>query len=172
MEDVAAVVLFPEASVARERISRALAEGGLELRPGLSLEGAAAALVDLSAEGGAEMLRRLRQGAGGDALPVVALLPTGPSAGRVGALPADAHLSLERVEAELVLRVAEARARRAAERRSAEGQRNLAFLLELTARYAETADVDALLHDVTRELAEALDIVRASLIVVDGDSRS
>jgi len=170
MEDVAAVVLFPEASVARERISRALAEGGLELRPGLSLEGAAAALVDLSAEGGAEMLRRLRQGAGGDALPVVALLPTGPSAGRVGALPADAHLSLERVEAELVLRVAEARARRAAERRSAEGQRNLAFLLELTARYAETADVDALLHDVTRELAEALDIVRASLIVVDGDS--
>ena len=66
MEDVAAVVLFPEASVARERISRALAEGGLELRPGLSLEGAAAALVDLSAEGGAEMLRRLRQGAGGD----------------------------------------------------------------------------------------------------------
>ena len=44
------------------------------------------------------------------------------------------------------------------------------FRSELTARYAETADVDALLHDVTRELAEAMDIVRASLIVVDGES--
>ncbi len=170
MEGVTGVVLFPDGSVVRDRVSRALAKGGLELRPGAAVAGAGAAVVDLSAEGGPDALRRLRQGVGGETLPVVALLPEGPLAGNGSAALADAHLFVDRVEAELVLRLAEARARRAAERRSAEGQRNLAFLLDLTARYAETADVDALLHDVTRELAEALDIVRASLIVVDGDS--
>jgi PAS domain S-box-containing protein len=166
MEGVAGVVLFPETSSARERISRALALGGVELRPGPSLAGATAAVVDLTVEGGQDVLRRLRQGLRGETLPVVALVPAGPLGANGGAAEADAQLALDRVETELVSRVAEARARRAAERRSAESQRNLAFLLELTARYAETADVDALLHDVTRELAEALDIVRASLIVV------
>jgi PAS domain S-box-containing protein len=168
MEGLAGVVLFPEESAARTRVSRALAEGGLELRLGASLAGAAAAVVDLTADGGPDVLRRLRQGFRGETLPVVALVAPGPlSPDGAGA---DAQLTLDRVETELVSRVGEARSRRAAERRSAEGQRNLAFLLELTARYAETADVDALLHDVTRELAEALDIVRVSLIVVDGDN--
>jgi PAS domain S-box-containing protein len=170
MEGVAHVVLLPEVSVARERVARALAEGGLELRPGASLTGVDAVVVDFSDAGADEALRRLREGPRGETLPVVALLPPGPATRKAGPALADAHLSLERLEAELLIRVAEARTRRAAERRSQEGQRNLAFLLELTARYAETADVDALLHDVTRELAEALDIVRASLIVVDGDS--
>lgn len=162
------VVLFPEESLARARVARALASGGLELRPGASLAGAAVAVVDLTAEGGADVLLRLRQGFRGETLPVVALV--GPGQLSPEGAGADGQLSLDRVEMELVSRVAEARSRRAAERRSAEGQRKLAFLLELTARYAETADVDALLHDVTRELAEALDIVRASLIVVDGGS--
>jgi PAS domain S-box-containing protein len=170
MEGVAQLVLLPEDSVARERVARALAEGGLELRPGASPTGVDAVVVDFSVEGGEEALRRLREGPRGETLPVVALLPAGRASRKGGPALADAHLSLERLEAELLARVAEARTRRAAERRSQEGQRNLAFLLELTARYAETADVDALLHDVTRELAEALDIVRASLIVVDGDS--
>ncbi len=168
MEGLAGVVLFPEESRARDGVARALAASGLVLRPGASLAGADAAVVDLGAEGGADVLRRLRQGFRGEALPVVALLPPGPLV-PTGSVPgADAQLAFERLETELVSRLAEAHVRRAAERRSAEGQRNLAFLLELTARYAETADVDALLHDVTRELAEALDIVRASLIVVDG----
>jgi PAS domain S-box-containing protein len=168
MDGVAGVVLFPEESLARARVSRALAAGGLELRAGASLAGASAVVVDLTAAGGGDVLRRLRQGFRGEALPLVALVASGPL-GPDGAA-ADAQLALEHVETELVSRVAEALSRRTAERRSAEGQRRLAFLLELTARYAETADVDALLHDVTRELAEALDIVRASLIVVDGDS--
>jgi PAS domain S-box-containing protein len=164
------VVFFPEESPARDRVSRALALGGLQLRPGGSLAGADAAVVDLGQAGGADVLQRLRQGFRGEALPVVVLIPAGPLGPPGGVPGADAQLALDRVESELVARVAEARTRRAAERRSAEGQRNLAFLLELTARYAETADVDALLHDVTRELAEALDIVRASLIVVDGEA--
>jgi PAS domain S-box-containing protein len=168
MDGVSGVVLFPEESSVRARVSRTLAAGGFELRPGASLAGVAAAVVDLTAAGGLDVLRRLRQGFRGETLPLVALLAPGPLGAE--ATGADAQLAVDRVEAELVLRVSEARARRAAERRSAEGQRNLAFLLELTARYAETADVDALLHDVTRELAEAMDIVRASLIVVDGDS--
>jgi PAS domain S-box-containing protein len=167
MDALAGVVLLPDESPARDRIARALAGSGLELRPGSSLAGAAVAVVDLTGAGGAGVLDRLRRGSRGDALPVVVLVQPG-SLGRGAVAGADALLDLDRVEAELAGRVVEARARRAAERSSAEGQRNLAFLLELTARYAETADVDALLHDVTRQLAEALDIVRASLIVVDG----
>ena len=37
-------------------------------------------------------------------------------------------------------------------------QRDLSLLLELTADYAESLDVEALLHDVTRRLAEEMDI--------------
>jgi PAS domain S-box-containing protein len=170
MEGVTGVVLVPEKSEVRDRVSRALAAGGLGLSAGSALSTAEAAVVDLSAQGGEEALRHLRQGVRGQTLPVVALLPSAPVGLDARAALADAHLAVDRVEAELLSRLAEARARRASERHSAEGKRNLAFLLELTARYAETADVDALLHDVTRELAEALDIVRASLIVVDGDS--
>ncbi len=170
MEGLAGVVLFPEESLARVQVAKALELGGLQLRPAAALAEAAAVVVDVSAEGGRDVLRRLREGFRGETLPVVVLLPPGPLGFQASVPGADAQLAVERVETELLSRVTEARVRRAAERRSAEGQRHLAFLLELTARYAETADVDALLHDVTRELAEALDIVRASLIVVDGDS--
>jgi PAS domain S-box-containing protein len=170
MDAPAGVILMPDLSVARDRVARTLAGAGLELRPGSSLTGVAAVVVDLTAEGGPELLTRLRAGVRGSELPVVVLLRPGSLGAGETVAGADALIDVDRVETELTWRVAEARARRAAEQSSAEGQRNLAFLLDLTARYAETADVDALLHDVTRRLAEALDIVRASLIVVDGDT--
>ncbi len=49
-------------------------------------------------------------------------------------------------------------------------QKDLSLLLELTADYAESLDVEALLHDVTRRLALQLDISRASLVMLDPDS--
>ncbi|PZR18823.1 MAG: histidine kinase [Archangium gephyra] len=48
-------------------------------------------------------------------------------------------------------------------------QRDLQVLLELTARYAEASDVNELFHDVTRRLAEELNIDRVALVVVDGE---
>lgn len=72
--------------------------------------------------------------------------------------------------------VAEAtwRLRRVAERHLARKellrrQQDLALLVELTADYAESHDVEALLHDVTRRLAERLGIGRAALVMWDGE---
>jgi len=171
MERPAGLVLLPAASAARHPIARALAGGGLELLAGAEVGEASAAIVDLTAPGGAEALAALRQGPRGADLPVVALVRAAQLT-RAGTSVegADALVDVDRVEVELAWRVASAQNRRATARSDAERQRNLAFLLDLTARYAETADVDALLHDVTRRLAEALDIVRASLVVVDGDT--
>jgi PAS domain S-box-containing protein len=167
----AGCVLLPNASAAREAVSRVLAARGMALHSPAGLETAELALVDLTCLGGAEALAAIRRSPRGGELPVLALVQGATlAAGSQAASAADALLDVAQLEVELLGRMAEARERRAAERSSAEGQRNLAFLLELTARYAETADVDALLHDVTRRLAEVLDIIRASLVVVDGDT--
>lgn len=56
-------------------------------------------------------------------------------------------------------------------RRSADAQRGLAMLVELTAQYAETTAVEDILHVVTRRLAEELNIDRAALVAVDEQTR-
>ena len=83
-------------------------------------------------------------------------------------VPADSLVAIGQLEAELGWRLQKARERHALELQSRVQQRNLDMLLELTARYAESTDVDALLHDVTRRLAEMLDVPRASLLLEDG----
>jgi PAS domain S-box-containing protein len=50
-------------------------------------------------------------------------------------------------------------------------QKDLSLLLELTADYAESLNVEALLHDVTRRLAVQMEIGRASLVMLDPDSQ-
>ncbi|HMK74153.1 MAG TPA: PAS domain S-box protein [Myxococcaceae bacterium] len=166
----AKVLLLPAGAAVRQRVVGALAGSGFELSQGPAEADVDAAVVDLTVPGGAEALASLRAGPSGAALPVVVLLRLGGPSRPETIEGADAVLDIAQVEAELSWRLTSARGRRAAELSSAEGRRSLAFLLELTARYAETADVDALLHDVTRSLAEALDIVRASLVVADGDT--
>lgn len=71
------------------------------------------------------------------------------------------------LEAELVPRLAHLRARLATLSETQQRQRDLQVLLELTARYAEASDIDELFHDVTRRLAEELQIDRVALVVVD-----
>lgn len=73
------------------------------------------------------------------------------------------------VDVELVSRLGHLRARLATLKEAQQRQRDLKVLLELTARYAEAADVDELFHDVTRRLAEEMQIDRVALIVVDGE---
>jgi len=62
---------------------------------------------------------------------------------------------MKQVEEELPWRLEQARQRHAATQDAAERQRDLALLLELTARYTEALDAQELLYDVTRRLAEA-----------------
>lgn len=69
--------------------------------------------------------------------------------------------------AELVLRVRQAHSRWVTARDSTRQQRDLRLLLGLTADYAASLDVAELLHAVTRKLAQEMDILRASLVVLD-----
>jgi PAS domain S-box-containing protein len=76
-------------------------------------------------------------------------------------------VSPEALDAELLPRLSRLRARLVSQQDAVARQRDLKVLLELTARYAEATDIEELLHDVTRKLAEDFDIDRATLVVVD-----
>jgi len=78
----------------------------------------------------------------------------------------------DKLDAELVARLGHLRARLATLREAQQRQRDLQVLIELTARYAEARDVEELMHDVTRRLAEEARIDRAAIVVVDEDGRS
>lgn len=71
------------------------------------------------------------------------------------------------LESELLPRLSRLRARLVSQQDAVARQRDLKVLLDLTARYAEATDVEELLHDVTRKLAEDFDIDRATLVMVD-----
>lgn len=73
----------------------------------------------------------------------------------------------ESLESELIPRLSRLRARLVSQADAVARQRDLKVLLELTARYAEATDVEELLFDVTRKLAEDFDIDRATLVMVD-----
>jgi PAS domain S-box-containing protein len=73
------------------------------------------------------------------------------------------------LDRELVPRLSHLRARLATLKEAQQRQRDLQVLLELTAAYAEAANVDELFHDVTRRLAEELQIDRVALVVVDAE---
>lgn len=73
-----------------------------------------------------------------------------------GALAREFDLRLEAVRLLAVSRAEQARR-----------EKDLAVLLELTAHYAAALDVAALLHDVTRRLAEELSVDRCALVLID-----
>jgi len=75
------------------------------------------------------------------------------------------------LEWELVARLSHLRVRLATLKEGRQRQRDLQVLLELTARYAEATEVSGLLHDVTRRLAEEMQIDRVALVVVDSEKQ-
>ncbi len=160
------LVLLPDSSGVRDRVTAALVASDVALWPSDRLSEASYVLVDLTAPGGEAALRSLDHARGSQSL--LALVDGEVLRRRSAAsVPADSLLGLGQLEAELGWRLQKARERHALELQSREQQRNLDMLLELTARYAESTDVDALLHDVTRRLAQMLDIPRASLLLED-----
>jgi PAS domain S-box-containing protein len=161
------LVLLPDSSGLRDRVKAALLGSDVELWPAGQLAEAIYVLVDLTSPQGDEALRTATPVGGQQAL--LAIVDQSVVRRRsVLSVPADSLLAVGQLESELGWRLQKARERHALEIHSRSQQRNLDMLLELTARYAESTDVDALLHDVTRRLAEMLDIPRASLLLDDG----
>ncbi len=119
------------------------------------------AVCDLTSPGGLERKR--------------ALLSRSPRLGMLVIAKGDVALessvleviSPDSLDTELLPRLSRLRARLVSQQDAVARQRDLKVLLELTARYAEATDIEELLHDVTRKLAEDFDIDRATLVVVD-----
>jgi|RhiMethySRZTD1v2_1073278.scaffolds.fasta_scaffold79347_2 PAS domain S-box-containing protein len=160
------LVLLPDSSGLGDRVTAALLGSDVELWPAGQTADATYVVVDLTAPGADELLQCVVQGADHA---VIAVVDQGVLRRRsmVG-IPADSLIAVGQLEAELRWRLEKARKQHALDLQSRIQQRNLDLLLELTARYAESTDVDELLHDVTRRLAEILGIPRASLLLDDG----
>ncbi|WP_309888116.1 PAS domain S-box protein [Archangium sp.] len=161
------VILVPAASAAREQLARAAALAGLRVveRP----EQAAIAVVDLTGPEGTPALEALRTTAGGARLPLVTLVE--PAAAAFEALealqPAEVMCAGSSNPHELAYRLRRVAERHREHEEHIRRQEDMALLLELTADYAESLNVEALLHDVTRRLAERLGIGRAALVMMD-----
>ena len=161
------LVLLPDTSGARDRVTAALLGSDVALWPADRVADASYVLVDLTVPGGEAMLHCIEQGAGPQAL--LALVDQAVLLRRpIGGVPADSVVAISQIEAELGWRLQKARDRRALETQSRAQQQSLEALLEFTARYAGSTDLDALLYDVTRRLVEILGIQRASLLLEDG----
>lgn len=128
------------------------------LTPGLDV-----AIVDLGAPSAAAARELLVLQA-----PRVAILGITPPRPSVDAVVLEV-VAPDAVDHELVPRLVHLRARLAMVKEAQQRQRDLQVLLELTARYAEASDIGGLLYDVTRRLAEEMQIDRVALVVVDGE---
>ena len=156
-------MVLPERAASRAQVVRALEAvngtvSGLPVSPDAEL-----AVVDLTADGGLAALEQLLKSPAGPRLSVLAIAD--PSKGEVAGV-ADI-VAPGSIDLELPLRLLRARERQMQYREVQLRQRDQQVLLELTARYAETTDVEELLHDVTRRLAEEMEIDRAALVVLD-----
>ena len=160
------VLLVPAASAARELLARAAAEAGLRVveQP----EQATIGLVDLTAPEGGAALTAMRATTAGARLSLVALLEPGNTAfATLESLQPAEVMCAGGHPHELAWRLKRVAERHREHTEHVRRQEDLALLLELTADYAESLNVEALLHDVTRRLAERLGIGRAALVMVD-----
>lgn len=168
-DPVLAVTLVPADSSAREPLIRAAGRVGLRVveKPGE----AAIILVDLTAAGSGPALAGLLDS--GESYRALLLALVDPGEDAFASLeplkPADVITSA--VPHELAYRLQRLAERYRERDEQIQLQKDLSLLLELTADYAESLDVEALLHDVTRRLALQMDISRASLVMLDPDSQ-
>ncbi|MFP2907888.1 GAF domain-containing protein, partial [Pyxidicoccus sp. 3LFB2] len=156
---------MPPASPAREALAASAARAGLRVVDGL--DAAALALVDLTAPGSHTALKALLDRPRTTCLTLVVLVEPGERGfAEAEALKPVDILTTPVVTHELAWRLQCAAARHVERAEQERSQEDLALLLELTAEYAETSDVEALLHGVTRRLAEKLEIARATLVML------
>ena len=164
-ETAISVALVPADSSAREPLIRAAARVGLRVAE--QPKGAAIILVDLTAAGSGPALAALLDTGESSRALLLALVDPGEDAfaSLEPLKPADVITSA--VPHELAYRLQRLAERYREREEQSQLQKDLSLLLELTADYAESFDVEALLHDVTRRLALQMDISRASLVMLD-----
>jgi PAS domain S-box-containing protein len=160
------VVLVPAASAAREPLARAAAQAGLRVVE--TPEQATIGLVDLTTPEGSSALSALLATPAWARLSLVALAEPGEASfALLEALKPAEVMTTGGQPHELVWRLRRVAERHRERQELMRRQQDLSLLVELTADYAESFDVEALLHDVTRRLAERLGVSRAALVMLD-----
>lgn len=160
------VVLVPAASAAREPLFRAAARVGLRVVE--APEQATIGLVDLSSPEGTSAVEALLATPAGARLTLVALVEPGEAAfAALESLKPAEVMTVGGPPHELAWRLRRVAERHRERQELMRRQQDLSLLVELTADYAESFDVEALLHDVTRRLAERLGIGRAALVMLE-----
>ncbi len=157
------VIVLPAGSP-NEQVVRALQHAGARIVE--QFEDAALALIDLTTPGGEAALLELRRKQGQDGIATLGYLAD-PSPARVEALDLPEFVTPAGLALELPARIRKAQRRHQARVEARQQEKELSGLLRLTADYAASLDVPALLHDVTRRLAEEMDIDRAALVALD-----
>ncbi len=149
-----------------ERLLHWLRKAGYEL-----LEGGQrpqVAIVDMTAEGGRDALLALRQTPASANLAVLCIVGDAhDDAAEALQSGSDGFVAVGSMEREFDLRLEAVRKLAGARAENARKEQDLAALLDLTAEYASALDVSGLLHQVTRRLADELDIDRCALVLVD-----
>ncbi|WNG40729.1 PAS domain S-box protein [Archangium violaceum] len=165
-ESLLGVLLVPAASAAREPLARASAQAGVRVVE--TPEQATIGLVDLTAPEGSSALSALLATPAGAQLSLVALVePTEAAFAALESLKPAEVMTAGSASYELAWRLRRVAERHRERQELMRRQQDLSLLVELTADYAESLDVEALLHDVTRRLAERLGIGRAALVMLD-----
>ncbi len=160
------VILVPAASPVRELFIRAAALA--DLRVVEQPEQASIGLVDLTSPEGSAALATLRESSSATGLSLVVLVEPGEEAFSMleSLRPADVLTSGEQ-PFELAWRLRRVAERERERQEHLRRQLDLSLLLELTSDFAESLEVEGLLHDVTRRLAEWLGVGRAALVVLE-----
>jgi PAS domain S-box-containing protein len=165
------VVVLPPGAPIHAAAARAADEAGLVLLPADKGEEAAVAVVDATTEAGMEALAAAAAAGTeqGRVRSIVAVVDWGDAARahRVEGLHVADLVGRSVLEQELPFRLKKAEAAARARHEARQRERDLSLLLQLTADYAASLDVQQLLHDVTRRLATEMGVLRASLIVLD-----
>jgi PAS domain S-box-containing protein len=130
------------------------------------LEDATVVLVDLTSEAGEGALEAYRRAFPGQERAVLALVEE-ITAEQVEALDLPEFVTPQGLQGELPARLRKAQRRHRARMEARQHQSQLQNLLHLTSEFAASLDVVALLHDVTRRLAQDLGVERAALVALD-----
>ncbi|MFN7134400.1 MAG: GAF domain-containing protein, partial [Myxococcales bacterium] len=141
-------------------------------KAGFALQGGegrpAVAIVDLTVPGGRDALLALRRRADTADLAVLSIVgdahDDAADALRSGS---DGFVATGSMAREFDLRLEAVRKLGVDRFEHARKEQDLAALLELTSEYASALDVAGLLHQVTRRLADELDIARCALVLID-----
>lgn len=146
------------------RLRAAVERTGGQITP--TLDQAELAIVDLTTATGEAELKALRVALGARSLATLAFIDS-PTPEQIDLLDLPEFVTPAGLELELASRIRKATRRHLVRMEVRQREKELGNLLRITADFAASLDVVTLLHDVTRRLAEEMDIERAALVALD-----